>query len=246
LLRGGLDNIGKEHFTSLYKSAREKVFPTRNIISSWAATGFSPFNPERVLRGMTEPVPELSISISNEESLAQDEIPRTPVTPVTTDGLTSLHKSFQQDAYALSDESGKLRAQRHIQKLANAAQVSFAKQVLLEDQNQFLSKVNKKAKVRRSTRPVVLGRVKVMSYEDLGEARKNRAEKENAKAAAGKGKRGRKRKHAEVESGIEPDPEASPAARKQKEKATPMSEPAKMPEPARVSEPWGAPVARMY
>src|SRR5437773_1943466 len=48
------------------------------------------------------------------------------------------------------------------------------------------------AKVRRSTRSVVLGKAKVMSYEDLEEARAKRAAKE--KATAGKGKRGRKRK----------------------------------------------------
>jgi hypothetical protein len=34
LLQGGLDNIGKEHFTSLYKPAREKAFSKRNITAS--------------------------------------------------------------------------------------------------------------------------------------------------------------------------------------------------------------------
>ncbi len=52
--------------------------------------------------------------------------------------------------------------------------------------------MNNEAKVRRSTKSVVLGKAKVMSYKDIEEARAKRAAKEQA--AAGKGKRGRKRK----------------------------------------------------
>ena len=53
------------------------------------------------------------------------------------------------------------------------------------------------AKVRRSTRSVVLGKAKVMSFEDIEVARAARAAKEVIK---GKGKRGRKRKSAAVEA----------------------------------------------
>ena len=55
-----------------------------------------------------------------------------------------------------------------------------------------MSKMNNEAKVRRSTKSQVLGKGKVMSYEDLEEARAKRKEKE--KAAADKKARGRKRK----------------------------------------------------
>ena len=79
--------------------------------------------------------------------------------------------------------------------------------------------MNNEAKVRRSTKSVVLGKAKVMSYEDLSEARVKRAAKD--KASEGKGKRGRKRKS--------PTPEP-------KTKVARMSE---------VPEPWRAPVARM-
>jgi hypothetical protein len=47
-------------------------------------------------------------------------------------------------------------------------------------------------KARRSTRSVVPGKAKVMSYEDLEEARAKRAARE--KTFLGEGKRGRKRK----------------------------------------------------
>jgi hypothetical protein len=82
-----------------------------------------------------------------------------------------------------------------------------------------LTTINNEAKVRRSTKAVVLGKAKVMSYEDIEEARLKRAAKEVIK---GKGKRGRKRKSAALEAG-EPEPAV-----------------------ARVPKSWRAPVARMY
>jgi hypothetical protein len=80
----------------------------------------------------------------------------------------------------------KQRLQRHIQKFANAAQTCFAERALHQDQIHFMRKVNNEAKARRSTRPLVLGKAKVMSYEDLEEARAKRAAKDAAKAK-GKG-----------------------------------------------------------
>ena len=53
----------------------------------------------------------------------------------------------------------------------------------------MLIRINNEAKVRRSTRSVVLGKAKVMSFEDMKAARIARATKEVIK---GKGKRGRK------------------------------------------------------
>lgn len=54
-----------------------------------------------------------------------------------------------------------------------------------------LLKRNDEAKVRRATKSLVLGKAKVMSYEDLFEARAKRAEKDARKAAK---KQRRKRK----------------------------------------------------
>ena len=64
--------------------------------------------------------------------------------------------------------------------------------------------MNNDAKVRRSTKSVVLGKAKMMSFEDIEEARAKRAAKEVIK---GKGKRGRKRKSAVGEP--EPEPEVA-------------------------------------
>jgi hypothetical protein len=57
-----------------------------------------------------------------------------------------------------------------------------------------LTTINNEAKVRRSTKSVVLGRAKVMSYKDLIAKRAEREAKEQAKEK-GKGKRGRKSKN---------------------------------------------------
>lgn len=143
-------------------------------------------------------------------------MPVTPVTPVTIEALTSLHNLIKQEL----DKPNTDRIQRHVQKLASAAKVSFAKQTLFQDQNRFLSKINNEAKLRRSTRSVVLGKAKVMSYEDLEEARAKRAAKEKATADKGNAKCGRKRKR--------PSPE---------EDSSVLTE---------APGPWRAPVARMY
>jgi hypothetical protein len=80
---------------------------------------------------------------------------------VTSEALTSLHNLIKQDAYAV-DETSKQGLQRHLQKFANAAQMSFAERALLQDQIRFLCRMNNEAKVRRSTKSVVLGKAKVM------------------------------------------------------------------------------------
>jgi hypothetical protein len=69
-----------------------------------------------------------------------------------------------------------------------------------------LTRMNNEAKVRRSTKSIVVGTAKVMSFEDIEVARAARAAKEVIK---GKGKRGRKCKSAAVEAD-EPEPYSEP------------------------------------
>ena len=123
------------------------------------------------------------------------------MTSVSAEGLASLYNLVRQDAH--TNRTSTQCLQRHVQKLANAAQISFAERALLWDQNQLLTRINNEAKVRRSTKSVVLEKAKVMSYENIEEARAKRAAKEVIK---GKGKRGRKRKSAALEAD-EPEPE---------------------------------------
>jgi hypothetical protein len=150
---------------------------------------------------------------------SQDEVPQTPVTPVSAEAFISLQKLIvKQDAHAL-DETSKQNLERHIQKLTNAAQTAFAKGALQKAQIQFLLKINNKAKVRRSTKSLVLGKAKVMSYEDLVTKRAEREAKDQAKAK-GKGKRGWKRKNpaeADVPEVDVPEPGKGKRGRKRKD-----------------------------
>ena len=266
LLRGGANTVGKQHFTSLYSPAREKAFTKRNITAAWAACGLFPFNPDRVLKKTPKPPTQSTVPRADEIQVGssnEDEVPQTPVTPVSAKGLASLHNLIKQDALTLNEKSIP-RIQRHVQKLANAAQIFLADGALLNNQVQMLTGMNNEAKVRRSTRAVVLGKAKVMSFEDIEVARAARAAKEVIK---GKGKRGRKRKSAtleadEPETEVEAVPEVAHAAkevimgkrkhgRKRKSAVQEANEPEPEPEQEVVqtieaSVPWRAPVARMY
>lgn len=104
-----------------------------------------------------------------------------------------MHSLIQQDAQTL-DETSIQRLLKHVKKLANAVQMSFAERALLCNQIEFLSTMNDEAKRRRSTKSFMVRKARVMSYEDLEAARRKRIAKEQAQATAGKRKRGRKRK----------------------------------------------------
>lgn len=140
--------------------------------------------------------------------------------------------------------------------------------MLQEDRIKFLTTINNEAKVRRSTRSLVLGKAKVISYKDLEAARAKRLVKELTEAAKGKGKRGRKSKNSLPE---QEDNTAEIARRRRKRKSAEpvVPEPTSkivrtgnVPKPVSslviqasrtqndadeiVPEPWRAPVARMY
>lgn len=69
----------------------------------------------------------------------QDEVPQTPVTPVSVEGLVSLHSLIKQDTHRLNGTS-KQRLKRHIQTLANAAHESIPGKALLDDQVQMFDR----------------------------------------------------------------------------------------------------------
>jgi hypothetical protein len=56
---------------------------------------------------------------------------------------------------------------------------------------EFLSNMNNEAKTRRKTKSEILGKARVMTYEDIEIARAKRAEQKTIAEAKGKSKRGR-------------------------------------------------------
>ena len=239
----------------LYSPARERAFTKRNILAGWSKSGLFPFNPPRVLKDLPKPPTELmeadrltaGPTLQNSMPVTP-ATPATPVTPVSVEALMSLQNLIVKRYAQILDRRGRQRLQRHLQKLAKAAQTFLATNALQRDQIQFLLRTNNESKVRRSTKTLVLGRGKVVSYDDLEEARAGRTKKETAKENGKKVKRGRKRK-------IDATKADSPQL------AAKMTWNAEAPEPATASEdvgvtyatedvlvpePQRAPVARMW
>jgi len=201
LERGGVNTIGKQHFTSLYSSARKAAFTKRNIRAGWSKCGLTPLNPQRVLKDMEKPLTELSEAARDltlvlrglqHETPTLPVVPVTPVTPVTAEAFASLRDMIlERDAHAM-DDAERQNLKRHLDKLTRAAQTSIAEGALLQEDNRFVRKMNNEAKVRRSTKSLVLGKARVISYEDLEAVRLKRLQKEADKAS--KSKRGQRRK----------------------------------------------------
>ena len=185
LERGGVNTIGKQHFTSLYSPARETAFTKRNILAGWSKGGLFPFNPQRVLQDMERPFAALTeaAGLSTESASAPVAAPITPVTPVCAASFAALRDAIVDGDACTLDEVNKQKLDRHIAKLAKAAQILYARCTLQEDRIRDLLKINDEAKPRRSTRALVLSTAKVISYEDLNAALAKRAEQE-AKAVA--------------------------------------------------------------
>ena len=78
------------------------------------------------------------------------------------------------------DQVGQYRLQMHLQKLVNAADIFFAQRALQQEQIRFLYNMNSEAKARRSNSSLVLGKAKVISYEDIMEIRAKRSAKDQA------------------------------------------------------------------
>ena len=146
LYRGGANTIGKQHFTLLYRCAREVAFTPRNIRSGWSKAGIFPFNPERVLRDMTKPI-SAQLALPFSASVQQLPPPNAvvPRTPTTSASLNVLRSKFESSVDVF-DESSKLL----FHKIANAAEKAFADRAILFDENKNLTEQNNEKIVRDS------------------------------------------------------------------------------------------------
>jgi hypothetical protein len=132
--RGGVNTIGKQHFTALYSPAREMSFTKRNVLAGWSKGGLFPFDPQRVLREMTKPANATqSLTADAEDSTSSIQYvtaplctaplePVTPVMPMTAEAFMSLRDLIVlQDAHSL-DDADQQRLKRHMQKFTKGAQ----------------------------------------------------------------------------------------------------------------------------
>lgn len=187
---GGVNTIGKQPFTCLYSPARDAAFTKRNIIARRSKGGLFPPNPQRVLKDMekppAEPLQAAGALILGPRGSEHDvpaprvapTAPVTPVTPVTAEGFASLcDLKLERDTHALKYAEMQ-RLQRDLQKLTKAAQSLLVWGTLQEEQIQFLRQTNDEGRARRAEKSLVLGKARVMSYEDLEAARADRVQKE--------------------------------------------------------------------
>jgi hypothetical protein len=226
----------------------------KNILAGWAKTGLFPFNPERVLRDVVPPdteVPTVALPIrtacEGSGLSPQCEAVQTPVTPVSSEALISLLTLIKQDPH---DKESAKRHGRLVQKLANAAQISFAQQALDHDHICFLSKINNEAKTRRKTKSEILGKARVMSYEDIEAARAKRAKQNADKEAKGKRKRGRPKSSAQeaersTEKGGGKRQRSVSIAREEEEASMIHADETRIVRES-APQPYRAPVARMW
>ncbi|KAK0247512.1 hypothetical protein LTS16_026050 [Friedmanniomyces endolithicus] len=182
--RHGSDELPPSSTCGQLIRARERALTPRNIRAGWAKAGLYPFNPARVLVDLPEqPADSLvQAAVLQQGSRSRNDVPHTPVTPISAEAVSALHDLIRKDALAL-DAASQQRLQRRLEKLTNATQLSFAERTLLQEQDQFLTSINNEAKVRRSTKTTIIGKARVMSYEDLQKARTDRSAKEAEKEA---------------------------------------------------------------
>ena len=244
-----MNTIGKQHFISLYCPARERAFTKKSILSSWSKAGLLPLNPDRVLRDLPDPLNDSSKDAFTVPAASLQatyvSTPVTPATPVSTEAFVSLQNLLVNENVYTPEQQSTQRFQRLLHKLSKAAQTFLAKNALQQDQIKFLLTINNEAKARRSTKSLVLGKAKVMSYEDLVEARARREKTKAAKENKSKKKRKRDQEQ-EGESDMEtPKPKVArssemPTGATERVGEIPVAEGVVMLQPGR------APVARMY
>lgn len=205
LLRCGAGTIGLKHFTLLYDRARRRAFNNRNILKGFSEAGLRPMNPRKVLDKMQKPttssidtVPLLGAVTSPTHVTHVVEQP--PKTPTTSDALTNLCHTIER-AVAKSD-SLEPATRTRLRKLAKAAQSAFADRLIMLNENEELFQQNCEKVVRDLAKATIVGKAKIMKYEDLHEAKRMREQKELKKQTA-KGRCGRRPQQKRAQSAKE-------------------------------------------
>lgn len=93
-------------------------------------------------------------------------------TPTTINGFNGVRSKLESNLDAMDEQS-----RLYLRKIANAAEKVYADWALLFDENRLLFEQNNENSMRESTRATIVGRTKVMSYEDIIEAQRKRCEK---------------------------------------------------------------------
>lgn len=98
LERRGANAVNKEHFVLLYGRARDAALTARNIRSGWSKAGLFPFNPSRVLEGMSAPTegPTAQPPFLGAPQVQVPSSSQTLTTPTTTEGVQHLYRIIEE------------------------------------------------------------------------------------------------------------------------------------------------------
>lgn len=123
------------------------------------------------------------VNIETEKRPCEIILPKQVITPQTSESLMSFRRRIDQDIAQCNglEDSSKL----YYQKLANVAEHAFANRAILLDENALLFEQNNEKATRKLIRATVVGSAKVMTYEDIVKAQRQRDIKDVAAVATG-------------------------------------------------------------
>jgi hypothetical protein len=146
----------------------------RNIRSGWSKAGLFPFNPSRLLEGMSAPIegpaaqpPPLRAPQMQEPSSSQ-----TLTTPTTTEGVHNLYRIIEEKSVV-----GGTTSDPCLQKLLHATEKAFADRPLFHNENESLLKQNDEERMRQNAKSTVIsqGDAKIISSADIVEMQRRQS-----------------------------------------------------------------------
>jgi hypothetical protein len=212
LERRGANAVNKDHFVLLYRRARDAALTARNIRSGWSKAGLFPFNPSRVLEGMSAPIegpttqpPPLGALQMQEPSSSQ-----TLTTPTTTEGVHHLYRIIEEKLGI----NGTTR-DPCLEKPLHATEKAFADRSLFHDENESLLKQNDERRVLQNAKSTVIsqGNAQIVSSADIVEMQRKQIAQADAKRAKADAK---KAKAAAKETEVNAKKAKVPTKRKKK------------------------------
>ena len=154
---------------------------SRNVRSGWSKAGLWPFNPQRVLGGMSKPQEVHVTCASTSQSEAPDQLHADDIrNPSDASSLNALKYRIQA---RLKHGEGDFK--RLFDELLNVTEEIAADRCLMTDEIRLLKQQNNEKSIRQAARPTVLGegKGKVFSWDDIVSARERQLQKSCRKRA---------------------------------------------------------------
>lgn len=174
----GINVINVETFMKIYPAIRQNAYKTPTMLSAFRATGLVPFNPVRVINLL--PVRALT----PEQTEQEVHLPLVPATPTNSKQATALHRQLisklREDAVKHHVDEDYIEISPikiGLDKLAKAATL-FEAQSKIADHTAAQCRAANKYKGHNSKSKARLSKARVLSMDDVVEAKAKRAEKD--------------------------------------------------------------------